>query len=202
MELPQDNHPQIKRIGEATHDILTPANVISAAGLVLSLYGATHINEMSGVLQYGAGRVLDLIDGPVARRTYTSRLGAKVDGAFDKAAVVFALAAAAYTDSSPKPVVWAVFSFNSINAAATVYADRQNAEPVTSKAGKYAMFGQNVALGSFLLANAMGGNSALEMTGWAASAATLPVSIKASYNYTRQSLDIRRNTKSYNTRKR
>jgi phosphatidylglycerophosphate synthase len=183
-----ENHPRIQQLAKATHDIVTPANIISVTGLALSLYGATHINEMSGVLQYGAGRVLDLTDGAVARRTYSSRLGEKVDAVADKLAVTAALIGAYATESVPLPIIGSVAAFNIINAAANSYTEARDEKASSSRYGKYGMFGQNLTLGAFLIANAAGESSLWKGAGTAFALLSLPASIKASYDYTRQAL--------------
>lgn len=192
MTSPENDVTLIHRIADATHEIITPANVISAVGLGLSAYGATHIQDVSGVLQYGAGRVLDVIDGPIARRTYPgSRIGAVVDASFDKLAVAFALLEAWNHHAAPEGVIAVMALMNVINAASTVYADRKGTEPVTSKAGKYFMFGYNASFGAYVLGNALGGNTGLELTGAALFAATTPIAAKASYDYTKAAWQAR-----------
>jgi phosphatidylglycerophosphate synthase len=172
-------------------DVLTPANLITVAGLALSIHGATHINEVSGVIEYGVGRVFDMADGYVARRTHASRLGEMLDAVSDKAAIAFVLFEAWHQDVGPEAVLAIVALYNVVNAVANTYAEKHEANPKTNKAGKFAMFGQNAALGSLLLSDTLGGNVGLEAAGWVAFSASLPLATKASYEYVQHAWQIR-----------
>ena len=173
---------------------MTPANAITIAGLALSVYGAANLNEVSGVLIFGAGRVLDIADGYVARRTHASRFGALLDASADKAAVAAALAGGLYFEAVPVAVLGTIAAANIINASANTYSESKKQEPKTSTAGKYYMFGYNAAFGAFALGAAMEGNSTLGSAGWAIFAATTPLAIKASWDYTKAALAARKSS--------
>ena len=58
---------------------------MSLAGAVLAWRGAKRINTTAGVAQVVAGRLIDTLDGTVARQTgQTSNFGAIVDAGLDK----------------------------------------------------------------------------------------------------------------------
>lgn len=175
-------------------DILSPANAISAVGLGLTFLGAANVDSLSGVVMIGAGRTLDLLDGYVARRTHASGLGALVDATFDKVGMAAILIQSYRHEAAPEAVLAVVAAYNVVNAIANVYSDRKGGEAKTSKSGKYGMFGQNVAIGSFALANALGGHTGLEVAGSAAFIGSLPSATKASYGYTKQALKAYRTT--------
>lgn len=179
-------------------DVLTPANALSTAGLLLTVVGSANIDKVSGVAMVGVGRALDLADGYVARRTHASEFGAAVDATFDKLAVAAIAVQAWRHDAAPDAVLAAVVTFNIINAVSNVYADRKGFEAKTSIDGKLGMFGQNVAVGAFALANALGDNVGVEAAGWFAFAASAPSSVKASIGYSRHALKIKRATRYQN----
>lgn len=169
----------------------SPADAITGAGLALSIYGATEIGTTRGVLLFGAGRMLDLADGAVARRTYSSRYGANADAVTDKIAVAYGMYEAFRQDAVPEAALAIIAINNVINTAANLYITRNGGEAASSKAGKHGMFGQNLAFGGLALGNAMG-NHALEMAGWGATAISTPIATKASLGYTKQAIQVRR----------
>lgn len=173
-----------------TENLPSPADVISATGLALSIYGATEIGTTRGVLLFGAGRALDLVDGAVARRTYSSKYGPNLDASADKVAVAYGLYEAFRQEAVPEVVLGIIALNNVVNTVANVYIDRRGENAASSKAGKYGMFGQNLAFGSLALGNSMG-NIPLEATGWALAAASTPIAAKASLEYTKQALKVR-----------
>jgi phosphatidylglycerophosphate synthase len=65
-------------------DLFTPANVVTVCGLVLTVVGSLKLNTWPGFAAVLIGRLLDILDGPVARRTHTSRFGAVLDATADK----------------------------------------------------------------------------------------------------------------------
>jgi phosphatidylglycerophosphate synthase len=186
---------RIGQIAEATHDIVTPANVITIIGLGLSAHGAAHIYKLSGVIEFGAGRILDLADGFVARRTYESRTGAILDGTVDKIAVAAIVLSALIHKAAPIVVLLIIAAYNLINMVSTIYAELMKAGPKTVRPGKYAMFLQNVALGSFILGNALNHNHIWDMLGWFVFSISVPVASLASYLYIQSAIKIVKNPK-------
>ena len=66
------------------------------------------------------GRIIDVLDGAVARATgQTSDLGAGVDAGIDKAATAKLLCDLTRKDAAPKLVIGTIALLNTINAAAT-----------------------------------------------------------------------------------
>lgn len=181
-----------ERTAKATNDIVTPANLITLTGLVLSVYGATHIYETAGVLEFGAGRALDALDGFVARRTYSSRLGAKFDGTADKIAMAAAIVGAYHFQSAPEIVLGALAATNLINASANIYMESKDTEPKTSDLGKWAITANGyVGLGAMLLGHSLD-NNAVETAGYATFALSTPLAAKVSYDYARNAFKIRK----------
>ncbi len=167
-------------------DVLTPANVATVLGLVLTLHGAANLDTLQGVIEVGAGRTLDLIDGPLARRFHASRLGAALDGAADKIAMLGLLVGAAHFEAAPLPVIGLVGLHNLANMALTLYSESHGKNPESSNAGKRSIFLENVGLGAFALANVMespGVQTGLETAAYIAVAVGLAIGAGATSGY-------------------
>ena len=139
------------------HDLPTVANAISLAGLALVVDGCKNIGTINGVNKIAVGRGLDLFDGSVARwRDQCSDMGALVDVTFDKLGMLAIATAAWIEDALPKSYISYLFAKNSAHAALTTAAGYMH--PTESfrppRAGKHAMFLDNLAGGALLYANA------------------------------------------------
>jgi phosphatidylglycerophosphate synthase len=165
-----------------TSDVLTPANAITLVGLGMSLYGAYNLDTLSGTLIFGAGKSLDMLDGPVARRTHASDFGAAFDATADKIAIGAALVASVIHESAPLPVIGFIAAQNITNTVFTLAAEKRGLQPKTSWEGKRAMFGQGLAIGGFALAHALN-NEAVDVASWGVFAASVPLSLKATWGY-------------------
>jgi len=100
-KIPHTQRNYWQRIAAATHGVVTPANGVSVAGILLAAWGLACIGQHRlgpGLLLLGAGRLADIVDGYVADGTGTkSWIGEGVDATFDKlvaagALVVFGMA--------------------------------------------------------------------------------------------------------------
>lgn len=101
-------------------DILTIPNVMSLAGAVLAWRGTKRINTTAGVAQVVAGRLIDTLDGTVARQTgQTSNFGAIVDAGLDKTTTAKLLYEMQRQDIAPKEVLGLIAAFNTVNAIAS-----------------------------------------------------------------------------------
>lgn len=101
------------------------------------------------------GRVLDLVDGPVARKLHQlSDLGAALDASADKIAAAAIVAGEWHKGVAPKSALGAIVGQNLLNGLATLAAAKRHPDEELrpTKDGKYAMFAQNLALGSYALA--------------------------------------------------
>lgn len=180
-----------QQVAEKTHGIITPANAISAAGFILSMRGTRKPHTWKGIAQTGAGFMLDVADGKVARATGTSSpVGEAVDATLDKIKTGYFAFQMLREKRAPKSLVGAVLVQNAVNAAITSYDRNHNDTPQVhpSKAGKYGMFAQNSGLGL----HAVG--SKLQETHWVTGAAVkdlgsvigfigVALSFAASYEY-------------------
>ena len=69
-------------------DIATVPNLVSIAGLLLTVHGARRLHTPTGIAEVTVGRLLDLVDGYLARALdQSSQFGAGLDAIFDKAGV-------------------------------------------------------------------------------------------------------------------
>ena len=137
-------------------DVLSVPNLISAAGFGLVLAGLRRgIDEPAGLLSVAVGRVLDLADGQVARRTgQSSEFGAAVDATLDKAGVALIMTEECRKGLVPRPVAAGIILQNGLNAFATLKAEASDTdiELGPTRDGKLAMAAQNMALGAYALA--------------------------------------------------
>lgn len=179
----------------------SPADTISSISFVASAVGAVMLDRPAGVLLYGASRCGDLVDGAVARRTYSSKYGPKIDATLDKLAMTAGIGAAVYYEAAPQSVLALIALHNVVNALSNVYLDRKGLSAETTIAGKYGMFGHNLSFGAFVLGNATG-NPDLATVGWGLFAATEPFATEASFEYGKKALNAQRAIKAHQRQRR
>lgn len=132
-------------------DVLSIANGVSIAGLILTVYGALTITTLSGVIILGIGRFIDVFDGIIARRTHTSAFGALVDATCDKIGIVFLVSAVWVAGLAPIWLLSYVILQNLANVILSATTANRGAQPESSRNGKNAMFLQNVSIGFYAL---------------------------------------------------
>lgn len=136
-------------------DVFTVPNAISAVGLGLVLKGSARADTGWGITLTVAGRLLDLLDGKVARMlNQSSQFGAGIDAAFDKAGVLAIGVNEWRYRIAPRPALLAIATQNAVNLAATTISTRLGGdeELLPVKDGKSAMAYQNGALGAYAVA--------------------------------------------------
>jgi phosphatidylglycerophosphate synthase len=137
-------------------DVLTWPNLMSATGFAMAVHGSTRLNTTSGLVETVAGRLLDVADGFVARRTgQASEFGATVDATLDKFAGLAILVAEGQKGIAPLSDLGAMFGQNITNSVATAVAIKRHPELdlAPTKDGKHAMASQNLALGAYAFGN-------------------------------------------------
>src|SRR5690606_15766775 len=86
--VPASRWTRIQKIAVRTRGVITPANIITALGLGIVLWGVGVLlreQYITGILLVAGGRLLDVVDGLVAEATHTkSPLGEMLDAAVDK----------------------------------------------------------------------------------------------------------------------
>lgn len=137
-------------------DIFSPANGISLIGLSMAIYGSLTIATLAGVLILGVGRIIDVFDGPIARRTHTSGFGALVDATCDKVGIAFLVTAVWFAGYAPVWLLIYVLLQNIANVFISWLTARRGAKPAASHYGKYAMFLQNTSIGMYCLGGVTG----------------------------------------------
>ena len=136
-------------------DVFTVPNAISAVGLGLVLKGSARPDTGWGITLTVAGRLLDLLDGKVARMLdQSSQFGAGIDAAFDKAGVLAIGLNEWRYRIAPRPALVAIALQNGVNLAATAISTRLGGDEELApvRDGKAAMAYQNGALGAYAVA--------------------------------------------------
>lgn len=134
-------------------DIFTLANVITVAGLVLTLVGAFKLNTFHGLSLAVVGRTLDMVDGPVARRTRTSHFGALLDAGSDKVSMLAILVATYYFQLAPVLFLSFVFVYHVSILYMSLDGERHGVAAKPTRLGKYTMFLHLCALLGFVLSD-------------------------------------------------
>jgi len=132
-------------------DIVTPANAITIAGLLLTLFGALRLDTVSGLVMTIAGRGLDMVDGPVSRRTHTSHIGALLDAGSDKVSMLALLIAMYYFGLAPTLFLSFIFVYHAAIVYMSLSGEKHGVEAKPTVLGKYTMFLHLAALLSFAL---------------------------------------------------
>lgn len=140
-------------------DILTPANILSVSGLALVFVGSTRLSDWSGFVMVALGRLLDIADGYVARRTHTSDFGAAVDAIADKLSILLLTTALFWYELAPLWVLGYILGQNALVAVAVLIASHRKIKAKTSVAGKRNMFLQNIVMLIFACTALANGNT-------------------------------------------
>lgn len=159
--LPERERTKVQRLAARTQGVVTPANAISLVGALVTIAGLwLFVKEaaLGGLMLVGIGRICDIADGHVARRTHTaSPIGEGVDAALDK--VVLLAAAVLLTWHGVLPlaplIVLAVLQVGTAVLALAVRHDGTGLHP--TRVGKYATFSLWVAVGLFMIASLASG---------------------------------------------
>ena len=145
-------------VAARTGGLVTPGNVITIVGFVVSLLGLVLISGgfyWLGLLVVAMGRLCDVLDGMVAEYTHTkSPFGEMLDASIDKIITVATLVALLVFGIVPWPVAALVFLPNVSNTMLTVAAQSRGVRLHPSKDGKLAMAFGWVSLLGFILAAA------------------------------------------------
>lgn len=186
--------PIVQAVAEKTHGVLTPANAVSAAGIIGAFYGIKRLNTPVGVAISGISFLADFADGKIARATNTSsEFGEALDATGDKIKLGYALCKMWELDLAPKPLMTAVALQNSANAVMTVVDKVQHGEDSVLHAswlGKRAIFMQQAGLGAHVISSHMPisekGRSRVELAGTVTALCGIGLGIAASTGYARR----------------
>jgi phosphatidylglycerophosphate synthase len=140
-------------------DIFTPANAVSVVGAILSFAGTLHLNTSAGLILVTIGRLFDVIDGPVARRTHTSHIGAVLDATADKFVGLAILIAAYHFKLVPLIVIALIFLYHLIIGILNALIEQQGAPTFSMTNGKRTMFLHICSLLLFVWSNLIAGTA-------------------------------------------
>jgi phosphatidylglycerophosphate synthase len=142
---------KLQQVAHATHDVITPANVVDGAAFGLALHAVPRLDQWQGIAEATIAYGADWVDGDLARATGTSSdLGATVDSVGDKIKVLLAGIKMWRDDLADRDALLAVGAQNMATTALTAYDRYRNEQPTITKArrlGQAAMFGQATGLG-------------------------------------------------------
>lgn len=145
--------------------ILSPSNIISAAGLILvicGLFQVSYMNYATGALLIALGRTFDILDGLVAELTKTkSRLGEAVDSSVDKAEIFVALIAITISGLLPTAVIVATVAISLLLTLSAFIAAYRDVALHPTLSGKLATAAVWTSLVLFILENALRQNNGL-----------------------------------------
>lgn len=149
-----------QRLAARTLGTVTPGNAVTLLGAVITVVGLWafwHDSFILGFILIGAGRLGDIIDGFVARRTHTSSpFGEGLDAATDKLVILLAALVLVATEAVPLVLIIAVTILEIAIAVAVMLGRKAGAQLHPLRIGKYATFGLWLSLVVFLIAHAMG----------------------------------------------
>lgn len=129
-----------QRLAAATRGIITPANLLSFGGAVIVVYGLILIadREILGAFYILIGRIADITDGFVARRTGTvSPLGEAMDATIDKILLLLAIIALWSAALVPVWLIILMLFHATINSVISLYAKLKKVSVHPVPAGKY-----------------------------------------------------------------
>ena len=146
-----------QRVAKKTHGVITPANVVSLAGLALTVSGLQDFkrgDKKKAITKVISGRICDIADGYVAERTKTkSPLGEAVDATVDKISMAHGLYVMSKTHTLPPLASASFLSQNVINTAATALSKKRGIELHPSAEGKITTLLQWAAIGGYAIAS-------------------------------------------------
>ena len=166
-------------------DVFSPANIVTIIGFGMTSYGSFRLNTAVGFWLVLFGRLLDVLDGPIARRTHTSRLGAVLDATVDKFTVLaITLGLFAY-DLAPHTIVAYILSQNLLIALMNIVSARRKIAVESTRAGKLNIFMQMSCMILFAGGALMTGwqHTALLVVAYIAGVVSLPFAFRANTDY-------------------
>lgn len=135
------------------YQMATPANAITLVGLLLTLAGCLFLDTWAGLLLVVFGRLLDLIDGPVARATRKTEFSVFFDPTADKLALAAILVSVSLYNLVPLAVVAYVLLQNLAVVTLSLKANKHRKAVGAIIPGKLNMFFQQSAIVWFIAAS-------------------------------------------------
>lgn len=149
-----------QKVAAATRGIVTPANIISAIGLGLVIYGLIIVMNQQfwlGLALLAVGRLLDIVDGAVAEVTQTkSPLGELVDASIDKIGTLLTIVALFMANVADWWVVTALLLPQLLILGVIFYKRQKGISVHPTRPGKLSMLLVWVTIVGLLLVKAIG----------------------------------------------
>lgn len=192
--VPEAQRSRWQTIAHTTRGIVTPGNIISFVGLLVS-FGGLYLfaggENISGALLLGIGRLLDVFDGYAAAWTKTkSPQGAAVDASFDKVIALAALTILTHIEILPLWVAIGIGIQSTANIVLALIARQRFVQLRPSRAGKNAVFGFWLAILLFVISALLANQVATDTIhmiaaagGYGVAIAALLIGIAATYGY-------------------
>jgi phosphatidylglycerophosphate synthase len=157
--VPEAKRTGVQRLAARTQGVITPANGISLVGAVITIIGLTLFYQQRysiGLLLVGVGRICDILDGQIARKTHTSSpFGEGLDAGFDKLVVLIACILLVASHVLPWELAVVLLILQSVIAGLALVVRHDGTGIHPTRVGKYAMFGLWMAIGLFMLAHVL-----------------------------------------------
>lgn len=138
---PEKRNPW-QKLAAITHGIITPANLISLVGAILTIIGLLGITtdlNLTNIALIIIGRLADIADGFAAHQTGTkSPLGEIIDATVDKILAFAAVIALALGELAPVLIIAAILIYSVTNSAISATAKFRNIPLHPSREGKLA----------------------------------------------------------------
>jgi phosphatidylglycerophosphate synthase len=154
--IPPPSRTSGQRLAARTHGYITPGNLITMCGVLLSFGGLALLYNHRfgwGLLLLGLGRLADIIDGLIADRTKTkSRVGEALDAGFDKVVAVATIMVFLIKDLVPVWPLVIILAISLCNVGLGAIAKLRHRIIHPTQAGKYAALLQWASLLLFVLA--------------------------------------------------
>lgn len=168
-----------------SRDVFSPANIVTVVGFGLVVYGSMRLNTAAGFWMVLVGRLLDLLDGPIARRTHTSRLGAVLDATVDKFTVLSITVGLLAYSLAPTIIVGYILLQNLLIAAMNIVSAQRKIAVDTTRAGKLNIFLQMCCMIAFAGSAVVTGwlHAVLVGVAYAAVLCSLPAAVRATTDY-------------------
>jgi cardiolipin synthase len=162
--IPDGKRTKTQRLAARSLGVITPANGITLLGGIVTSIGLWAFWQGHGFLALGlitAGRLFDVLDGYVARHTHTSSpFGEGWDASMDKVVILLAAMTLIATQAVPWPLMLAIAALELITAMIVLLGRKLGVRVHPAKIGKYATFGLWSTLLLFVVAQAVGAETA------------------------------------------
>jgi phosphatidylglycerophosphate synthase len=158
--IPEARRTTLQRLGGRTLGTVTPGNILTLAGAVITITGLVFFwqaHYIVGFVLISIGRLFDILDGMVARKTKTScPFGEGLDASADKLVILLAAIVLIATQAVPIILMIAIAVLEALTGATVLLGRKIGVRLHPHKIGKYATFGLWVALVLYMVSHGLG----------------------------------------------